>query len=103
MGGKQKLMASLLYGTGMRLMDCVRLRVQDVDFEYQQIVVRDGKGKKDRVVPLPERLADALKTHLDSSKWGLVNGVRVKLNKKNMTAGTGYLRGNSTKFCLLLP
>ena len=58
MGGKQKLMASLLYGTGMRLMDCVRLRVQDIDFEYQQIVVRDGKGKKDRVVPLPERLAD---------------------------------------------
>ena len=65
MGGKQKLMASLLYGTGMRLMDCVRLRVQDIDFEYQQIVVRDGKGKKDRVVPLPESLADALKTHLD--------------------------------------
>ena len=65
MGGKQKLMTSLLYGTGMRLMDCVRLRVQDIDFEYQQIVVRDGKGKKDRVVPLPERLADALKTHLD--------------------------------------
>ena len=36
----------MLYGTGMRLMDCVRLRVQDIDFEYQQIVVRDGKGKK---------------------------------------------------------
>lgn len=64
MTGKQKLMASLLYGTGMRLMDCVRLRVQDIDFEYKQIVVRDGKGQKDRVVPLPESLVDRLHKHL---------------------------------------
>ncbi len=64
MNGRQKLMASLLYGTGMRLMDCVRLRVQDIDFGYCQIVIRDGKGKKDRVVPLPERLIEPLKTHL---------------------------------------
>lgn len=49
----------------MRLMDCVRLRVQDVDFEYRQIVVRNGKGKKDRVVPLPARLAEVIKKHLD--------------------------------------
>ncbi len=46
------LMASLLYGTGRRLMECVRLRVQDIDFNYQQIVIRCGKGQKDRVVPL---------------------------------------------------
>jgi len=64
MTGRQKIMASLLYGTGMRLMDCVRLRVQDVDFEYRQIVIRDGKGKKDRVVPLPERMIDVIKAHL---------------------------------------
>lgn len=64
MRGKHWLMCSLLYGTGMRLMDCVRLRVQDVDFEYHQILIRDGKGKKDRVVPLPARLAEAVKTHL---------------------------------------
>jgi len=64
MEGTQWLMASLLYGTGMRLMDCVRLRVQDIDFEYMQIVIRDGKGKKDRIVPLPESLSDALKAHL---------------------------------------
>ncbi len=64
MKGKQWLMTSLLYGTGMRLMDCVRLRVQDIDFEYKQIVIRDGKGQKDRVVPLPERLIEPLKTHL---------------------------------------
>jgi integron integrase len=64
MTGRQKLMASLLYGTGMRLMDCIRLRVQDIDFGYRQIVIRDGKGKKDRVVPLPERIVDNLKAHL---------------------------------------
>ena len=86
MKGKQKLMASLLYGTGMRLMDCVRLRVQDIDFGYQQIVVRDGKGKKDRVVPLPERLADALKTHLDEVR---------SLHREDLERGLGdvYLPG----------
>jgi integron integrase len=64
MKGTSRLMAALLYGTGMRLMDCVRLRVQDVDFGYQQIVIRDGKGQKDRVVPLPKRLTEALRMHL---------------------------------------
>jgi integron integrase len=63
--GTQHLMAALLYGTGMRLMECVRLRVQDVDFEYRQLVVRDGKGQKDRVVPLPQRLVEALRAHLE--------------------------------------
>ncbi|MBK1721104.1 integron integrase [Thiocystis violacea] len=62
--GTQHLMAALLYGTGMRLMECVRLRVQDVDFEYHQIVVRDGKGQKDRVVPLPARLEQPLRENL---------------------------------------
>lgn len=68
MSGIHRLMASLLYGTGMRLMDCVRLRVQDIDFEYRQIVVRNSKGKKDRVVPLPESLFEALKEHLQQVK-----------------------------------
>ena len=52
------LMASLLYGSGLRLMECVRMRVKDVDFNYRQIVVRDGKGQKDRVTMLPERLIE---------------------------------------------
>lgn len=64
MEGVHGMMASLLYGTGMRLMECVRLRVKDLDFEYRQIVVRDGKGQKDRVVPMPERLVDGLQGHL---------------------------------------
>ena len=49
----------------MRLMECLRLRVKDVDFDYRQIMVRDGKGQKDRVVPLPDRLIDPLRAHLE--------------------------------------
>lgn len=59
-----QLRIGLMYGTGMRLMECVRLRVQDVDFDYHQILVRDGKGKKDRVVPLRASYSDALREHL---------------------------------------
>jgi integrase len=62
--GTQHLMAGLLYGTGIRLMECVRLRVQDVDFQYHQIVIRNAKGQKSRVVPLPERLEEPLREHL---------------------------------------
>ncbi len=58
------LMARLMYGTGMRLMECVRLRVGDLDFDRGLIVVRDGKGGKDRVVPLPARLCEPLEAHL---------------------------------------
>jgi integron integrase len=60
------LMAGLMYGTGMRLMECVRLRVADVDFGQTLIVVRNGKGGKDRVVPLPQRYESALRAHLRS-------------------------------------
>jgi integrase len=56
MDGVYGLMARLLYGTGMRLMECVRLRVKDVDFERRVILIRDGKGAKDRVTVLPESL-----------------------------------------------
>ncbi len=58
------LMARLLYGSGMRIMECVRLRVKDVDFERLEILVRDGKGAKDRVTMLPQAVAPALLTHL---------------------------------------
>ena len=55
MSGMHGLMARLLYGTGMRLMECLRLRVKDVDFPRGHIVVREGKGAKDRVTVLPEK------------------------------------------------
>ncbi len=64
MKGTSALMASLLYGTGMRLMECLRLRVQDLDFDYRQITVRHGKGGKDRVVPFPSPLFAPMKKHL---------------------------------------
>ena len=54
------LMASLLYGSGLRLMECVRLRVKDLDFQYKQITVRDGKGERDRRTILPQPLIEPL-------------------------------------------
>lgn len=59
------LMAALLYGTGMRLMECMRLRVKDVDFDRREITVRNGKGGKDRRVPLPTRLRDELLARIE--------------------------------------
>ena len=57
-------MAGLLYGSGLRLMECVRLRVQDVDFAVGQITVRDGEGEKDRVTMLPATLLEPLQEQL---------------------------------------
>jgi len=62
--GTQALMGRLLYGTGMRLMECIRLRVKDVDFARREIVVRSGKGAKDRVTMLPGNLVAPLQEHL---------------------------------------
>jgi len=59
-----RLMANLLYGCGMRLLECTRLRVFDIDFAYHQIMIRNAKGNKDRVVPLPRRLEDALRSQI---------------------------------------
>ena len=58
--GTYALMARLMYGSWMRLMECMRLRVGDIDFGNGLMVVRDGKGGKDRVVPLPYRLVRPL-------------------------------------------
>jgi integron integrase len=64
MRGVKWLMASLLYGAGLRLRECLKLRVKDVDFDYRQILVRDGKGAKDRVTVLPESAIEPLREHL---------------------------------------
>lgn len=64
MRGMYGLMARLLYGTGMRLMECVRLRVKDVDFSRGEILIREGKGGKDRVTMLPQSLVVPLQAHL---------------------------------------
>jgi integron integrase len=66
--GTKWLMASLLYGAGLRLTECLKLRVKDVDFEYRQILVRDGKGAKDRVTMLPQATIEPLKRQLAHAK-----------------------------------
>lgn len=66
--GTTGLMARLLYGAGLRLLECCRLRVQDTNFERNQIMVRASKGNKDRVTMLPEEIKSLLKTHLENIK-----------------------------------
>jgi integron integrase len=65
LSGTHQLLAKLLYGTGLRLMECLRLRVKDIDFELNQVVVRNGKGDKDRITMLPSAIKPALKEHLE--------------------------------------
>jgi len=80
MTGQCQLMARLLYGSGLRLMECIRLRVHDLDFEMKEITVRDGKGGKDRVTLLPEPVQAELQQHL----------LRVSvLHKQDLAAGYG--------------
>jgi integron integrase len=78
--GVKWLMASLLYGAGLRQIECLTLRVKDMDFAYRQITVRDGKGGKDRVTMLPEQVVQPLQAHL-----GRVRA----LHKADLVAGHG--------------
>ena len=78
--GTMGLVTSLLYGTGMRLLEGLRLRVKDVKFERREIIVREGKGNKDRVTVLPENLILPLKTHLEKVK---------ALHERDLAAGFG--------------
>lgn len=80
MQGRDWLMAGLLYGTGMRLMECLRLRVKDVDFTRRDIIVREGKGNKDRHVPLPQALESALQDQMASARL---------LHRTDLAAGFG--------------
>jgi integron integrase len=74
------LVAALLYGSGLRLLECLTLRVKDVDFEGAEIRVRDGKGRRDRVVPLPHKLVDPLRTHLERVR---------SIHREDLRAGFG--------------
>ena len=78
--GTMGLIASLLYGTGMRLLEGLRLRVKDVEFSRREIIVREGKGNKDRVTVLPENLILPLKAHLEKVK---------ALHERDLEAGFG--------------
>jgi integron integrase len=80
MSGIQGLIARLLYGSGMRLMEAVRLRVKDLDFRRREILIRDGKGAKDRVTMLPGPLVETLTAHLVLAK---------ELHQQDLAAGYG--------------
>lgn len=76
MQGETRLAAELLYGGGLRLMECLRLRLKDFDFEYGTILVRDGKGAKDRVVPLGKSVMPALKRQVEFVRTQHANDLR---------------------------
>jgi integron integrase len=80
--GTRRLMVLLLYGSGLRLMECLRLRVQDVDFETNQIIVRSGKGDKDRVTVLPAVVKADLQQHLRRVK---------RLHEQDVVKGAGWV------------
>src|SRR6266545_711295 len=80
MHGISKTMTKLLYGSGLRLMECMRLRVKDIDFENRQIIVRDGKGENDRATVLPDRVIAELKRHLEDVR---------ALHEKDLREGYG--------------
>ena len=79
--GSEKIMATLLYGAGLRLMECCRLRVKDIDFSQNQIVVRGGKGDKDRYTMLPAAVKELLIKHLDDGKRQHQNDVERNLGR----------------------
>jgi integron integrase len=68
LAGINRLMSGLLYGAGLRIMECIRLRIKDVDFAQNQIIVRNGKGAKDRITILPEKYKDPLKKQVADAK-----------------------------------
>ncbi|MDX1600939.1 MAG: integron integrase [Anaerolineales bacterium] len=78
--GSNKLLAQLLYGSGLRISECLRLRVKQLDFAQSQIIIRDGKGKKDRVTMLPDSIQESLRAHLVRTK---------RLHEKDLERGLG--------------
>lgn len=80
MDGRPWLLASLLYGTGMRLMEALRLRIKDVDFGRNEIIIRDGKGGKDRLTMLPRSLAEPLRREIERARL---------LHETDLAAGFG--------------
>jgi len=80
LSGIKWIMVNLLYGAGLRLLECLRLRIQDINFEYNQIMVRDGKGQKDRITMLPNIVKSDLEKHVEKVK---------RLHEKDLHQGYG--------------
>ena len=86
--GHHWLAACLLYGSGLRLMECLRLRAKDLDFEHRAVTVREGKGGKDRVVTLPDELIVPLQRHLGSVR---------NIHEKDLAEGYGALAATCSR------
>lgn len=82
LSGTARLIAVLLYGSGLRLLECLQLRVKDVNFARHEIFVRDTKGKRDRVTTLPRSVEDSLREHLAKGR---------ALHERDLAAGAGYV------------
>jgi len=82
LGGRDLLIAQLLYGAGLRSMDCLRLRVKDIVFDLEQIVLRDGKGLKDRITILPEKAVPALRAQIESAR---------QVHQRDLAEGFGHV------------
>ncbi len=80
--GSGRLMTGLMYGAGLRLMEVCRLRVKDLDFERFQIIVRDGKGEKDRAVPFPRKLVAGLRKQVEEVR---------RLHREDLQLGAGWV------------
>jgi integrase len=81
MTGTQQIIAKLIYGSGMRLNECIQLRVKDLDFEHKQIMIHDGKGKQSRRTLLPESIIPLLKEHFKNVK---------AIHERDLERGLGY-------------
>lgn len=93
MEGMPGMVARLLYGTGMRLMECLQLRIKDIDFDRREILIRNGKGAKDRMTLLPERLIIPLKEHLARRRE--IFNADLQAGKVNVSLPEGVLHKNS--------
>ena len=82
LSGVYRLIASILYGAGLRLLECLTLRVKDIDFRRREIVVRNGKGDKDRVTMLPDAVLQPLTAHLDRAR---------ALHHRDLRRGAGHV------------
>jgi integron integrase len=83
MEGVEQLCASLIYGAGLRLLEALQIRIKELDFAGQQLVVRDGKGRKDRVTLLPSSLQPALRSHLEQVR---------DQHQTDLRAGAGFVQ-----------
>jgi site-specific recombinase XerD len=93
MSGVPALMASLLYGAGLRLLECAQMRTKDVDFERLELVVRDGKGRRDRVTMLPQRLVEPLRRNRPANAIVTTPHVADYLSRRCTGGADGDARG----------